>query len=112
MRGFWKSWLTVWCWATIGFGAMLAGAGIPGADGLARFYYDLIYWPLDGQSPFDADLKFTVAVLGAVVIGWAVAILGLIAAGAALGATAWRWLTACWCGTRSTALSPSPTARR
>lgn len=93
MNAFWKSWLQVWCWLTLGVGAMFALGAVPAADGGVRLFYDVIYWPADGQSPFSDDVRLTAALLGAVMIGWAITIFGLIAAAEQVGAPAWRTLT-------------------
>lgn len=93
MNAFWKSWLQVWCWLTLGVGAMFALGAIQAADGGVRLFYDVIYWPADGNSPYDDDVRLTAALLGAVMIGWAITIFGLIAAAEQVGAAAWRTLT-------------------
>lgn len=93
MTGFWKNWLTVWCWATIGVGAMFAAGALPTLDGGVRLFYDIIIWPIDGVSPYGEDVRLTAALLGAVMIGWGIAIFGLIDAAESAGAPAWRALT-------------------
>lgn len=93
MNGFWRSWLQVWCWLTLGVGVMFALGAAPAADGGVRLFYDVIYWPADGQSPFGEEVRLTAALLGAVMIGWAITIFGLIAAAEQVGASAWRTLT-------------------
>jgi hypothetical protein len=93
MTGLWKNWMLTWCAAAFGLGAALAAAAFPATDGIARFYYDLIYWPLDGASAFGDEIRFTVAVLGAVLIGWAITLFAMVSAAARLGAPVWRSLT-------------------
>lgn len=97
MYGLWKSWMLVWCFATLGLGVVLALAAFPGVDAPARLYYDLIYWPLDGRSAFGEQTRFTAGVLGAVLIGWGLTILVLIdaaqKAGAGIAVGLWRGLT-------------------
>lgn len=79
MSGFWRAWLRIWCIGTIGLGAAFAAAAWPGADGPARFYYDAVFWPIDGASVLDPqELRFTIGVLGAVMIGWGVSVYGVI----------------------------------
>lgn len=94
MTGFWRSWMQAWCWMTVGFGVVFALVAFPATEGPARMFYDLIYWPLDGQAVFSEDTRLSAALLGAVMIGWAIAIFGLVEAADAVGASAWRWLTA------------------
>ncbi|MDX2274851.1 MAG: hypothetical protein NW206_05310 [Hyphomonadaceae bacterium] len=93
MSGFWKTWLQVWCWATLGVGALFAAAAIPALEGGVTLFYDTIYWPIDGISPYGPEVRLTAALLGAVMIGWAIAIFGLVSAAETAGAPAWRTLT-------------------
>jgi len=93
MTGFWKTWLLVWCWATMGIGALFAAAAVPALEGGVRLFYDTIYWPIDGASPYGPDVQLTAALLGAVMIGWVIAVLGLVSAADTVGAPAWRTLT-------------------
>lgn len=95
MDGFWKAWMTAWCWATVALGLIFVGAAFPATDGLARLYYDLVDGPRVVQDLYaDPAMRFTQAVLGAVLIGWAVTIFGLVGAAREAGAQAWRTLTA------------------
>lgn len=93
MQGFWKTWMIVWCWATLAIGAMFAIGAAPALDGGARLFYDTIYWPIDGVSPYGDQLRLTASLLGAVMIGWAICIFGIVDAAAVAGAPAWRMLT-------------------
>jgi hypothetical protein len=93
MTSFWRSWLKAWCWATLAFGVNLAAAAIPSLDGPTRWFYDLVHWPLDGQSSFNENVRFTCGVLGAVMIGWALTIFAAADAANKLGAPVWRALT-------------------
>ena len=93
MSGFWRSWVNVWCWATLLFGVVLALGAHPAVNGPARAYYDLIFFPVDGSPELDGQaLRLTVGVLGAVMIGWAVTIMAAVRA-AHEGAALWRPLT-------------------
>jgi len=71
-------WITVWCWGIILFGAVMATAGIPALDGIARLAFNIIGG----------------AQTGAVTLGWDFTILFLLPAIHAAGAPAWRGLTA------------------
>lgn len=97
MTGLWKSWMQAWCGAIVLLGVMFLAAAAPGADAAARLFYDLVYWPLDGRSVFSDDTRFTCAILGAVLIGWALTIFTLIdaadAAAPQLAARIWRGMT-------------------
>ena len=96
MTGLWKTWMTVWCWGILLFGVAFAAAVFPTTEGGARLFYDLIYWPLDHQSPWgDPALRFTAALLGAVTIGWALTIMTLLNTAHHEGKyPLWRGLTA------------------
>ena len=93
MTPFWKNWLTAWRLAVLAFGIVLAAAAIPALDGPARWFYDLVHWPVDGRSSFDENVRFTCGILGAVTIGWALTIFAAIEAAEKLGAPVWRALT-------------------
>ncbi len=94
MQGVWKIWMQVWCWATFGVGAIFALGAAPATDAGVRLFYDVIYWPIDGASPYGDAVRFTAALLGAVMIGWAMTIFTLVTVADQVGATAWRGLTA------------------
>lgn len=94
MSGFWRIWLQMWCWVTLGVGAVFAAGAIPAADGGVRLFYDVVAWPIDGASPYGEEVRFTAALLGAVMIGWVIALFGLIASADTIGAPAWRMVTA------------------
>lgn len=93
MTAFWRTWLRVWCYATAAFGLMFAAAAFPPFDAGAIFFYDLVYWPLDGESSFADNVRFTCALMGAVTFGWALTIFAMVDAAEALGSRAWRALT-------------------
>ncbi len=95
MEGFWKAWMSVWCWMTLALGLVFAAAAFPATDVVARLYYDLVSG--FGLAPGFLEapaMRFTVAVLGAVLIGWAMTILALIGVADAAGRPVWRGLTA------------------
>ncbi len=94
MTGIWRLWIRAWCWAAVGLGLLFALGAFPATDFGARLFYDVIYWPVDGQSPFDADMRFTSGILGCIMLGWAVLAFGVVSFADQLGASAWRWLTA------------------
>jgi hypothetical protein len=60
MSGLWKTWMHVWCWATLAFGAVLAAVAVPALQGPALAFYDLVLWPFDGApAAFDPIARFT-----------------------------------------------------
>ncbi|WP_291200884.1 hypothetical protein [Hyphomonas sp.] len=95
MTAFWKTWITLWCWGVIVFGALLAAGGLPATDGIVRTLYGIL-----SSGPLPADfldapgMRFSVALMGAVTMGWGFTILFLLPAIHAAGARAWRGLTA------------------
>ncbi|WP_213269572.1 hypothetical protein [Hyphomonas sp.] len=87
--------MTLWCWAVILFGIILAAGGLPEADGAVGFLYGLLgNLGADGLRLDAPGLRFSVALMGAVTIGWGLTILFLLPAIHAAGAPAWRGLTA------------------
>lgn len=91
----WKTWMTVWCWAVILFGVLLASGSMPGTDGLVKFLYGLLGGLNSEALQFDAPgMRFSIALMGAVTLGWGLTILLLLPAIHAFGAPAWRGLTA------------------
>jgi hypothetical protein len=94
MHGVWKSWMTIWCVATLALGVALAAMAFPQTDALGRAYYLLAAGGDADAITFDAPgARFSIAVLGAVTIGWGITILALIRE-AAPGGPGWRGLTA------------------
>ena len=83
MSGFWRNWFVVWCFAIGMFGVVLAGGAFEAISGPVR----LVLAMLRGSSEalFDAPLRFSLALLGAVSIGWAVTLYFVIGAAIALG---------------------------
>ena len=78
MSAFWRTWFYVWCLSIGLFGAVLAGGAFEATSGPVRF----VLTNLHGPSPanFDATLRFSLAVMGAVSIGWAVTLFALVGA--------------------------------
>ena len=77
------------------FGAILAAGGLPATDGAVAFLFGLLGNLGADALQLDAPgLRFSVALMGAVTIGWGLTILFLLPAIHAAGAPAWRGLTA------------------
>ncbi|GAC1422683.1 MAG: hypothetical protein NVSMB64_30990 [Candidatus Velthaea sp.] len=94
MHGYWRAWMTIWCLAIVGVGAVLAGAALPATDGCARFYFQLVSGFGTPAANFDPPaMRLAVAVLGAVLVGWGLTMLGLVCAHDG-PAQPWRSLTA------------------
>lgn len=93
MTNFWRRWLAVWCIAAGLFGAVLTGAAFPATDGPARAL--LAFQNPAADATMTAALRFSVALMGAVTLGWAVTIWAAIVAADRLGAQGrpvWGWL--------------------
>ena len=92
MSTFWRNWLTVWCWVVVLFGVVLAGAGLPATDGVARTLMRVIG---GRDAAFDAPLRFSTALMGCVTAGWGLTMLPAFRAAHALSegaAPVWRGL--------------------
>ncbi len=94
MSAFWRSWLNVWAWVVIVFGLVLAGGGLDATDGIA----DAVFVLMGGGAAIEwtPHLRFSVALMGAVTMGWGVTYLALFMAAHRLGGQAapvWRLAT-------------------
>lgn len=95
MSRFWRNWLTVWGWAVVLFGLVLAGAGFEATSGPTRLLFDVLNGPED--LILSAQMRFAVGLMGAVTLGWALTLLVTFDAAHRLGAAggpAWRGVLA------------------
>ncbi|MBR7620363.1 hypothetical protein JKL49_13290 [Phenylobacterium sp. 20VBR1] len=95
MNRFWRNWLTVWAWLVAVFGLVLAGAGLEATDGPTRLIFGLVNGPED--LVLNAQMRFAVALMGAVTLGWAITLMVTFDAAHRLGAQAgptWRGVLA------------------
>jgi len=94
MTIFWRNWLSAWCWGVALFGLVLAGAGLEAPSGPPRLIFGLLNGP---NSPvLNAQMRFSVALMGAVTLGWALTLRVALGAAHALGDRArptWRGIT-------------------
>jgi hypothetical protein len=83
MSGFWRRWLTVWCWAVGVFGVVLVGGAFDATSLPTRLFFGL----LNGPAPLDLDAqaRFSLGVLGAVTLGWSLTLAAAIGAAIQLG---------------------------
>jgi hypothetical protein len=94
MTGFWKLWMTLWCWCVVLFGVALAAAGIPALEGPMVALYRFLSGGATGPDVFvPPGARFSVALMGAVSIGWGLSLFPLVSAAQKLGAPVWRALT-------------------
>ncbi len=96
MTRFWQNWMIGFCLAVGLFGVVLAGGAAAATSGPVRLIFALLNGP--GQFQLDPPMRFSLAVLGAVTIGWGITLLAAVQAAHRLGGKAakatWRWITA------------------
>ncbi|MEI6485920.1 MAG: hypothetical protein WCO11_06590 [Sphingomonadales bacterium] len=104
-RTLWENCLHAWIWLVIGFAALFAAAGVPGLDAGAGLFYWIVSGGTVDTSGFDAPgMRISVSLVGAVMLGWGCAMLGVWQARRADPAL-WRGLTRAllvWYGVDST----------
>ena len=83
MSHFWRTWMTGGCWAVGLFGVILAASAFEATAGPTRLLFGL----LNDRVPLDPDahLRFSLAVLGAVSVGWSMTLAAAIKAAHLLG---------------------------
>jgi len=83
MSRFWRTWTIGWCWAVGLFGAILAASAFEATRGPIRLLFGL----LNDRVAFDPDAhtQFSLAVLGAVTVGWSLTLLAAVQAAHQLG---------------------------
>jgi hypothetical protein len=96
MSGFWQNWLIGWCWAVGLFGIFLAGGGLEVTSEPIRIIFGFLNGP--GEFALDPPMRFSLAVCGAVTIGWSLTLLAAVKAanqlGKKLGKPIWVLVTA------------------
>lgn len=83
MSAFWQNWMTGLCLAMGLFGVVLAGGGLEATSGPVRIVFDLLNGP--GELDLDPHMRFSLAVLGAVSIGWSLTLLAAVQAANKVG---------------------------
>lgn len=58
--------------ATIAFGLMIAFGAHARTDGLLRWFADLLFWPLGDPATLTDEAQLLAAILGGVMVSWAV----------------------------------------
>jgi hypothetical protein len=95
MSGFWRNWMMAWCGAVALFGLMLMGGAFDATSAPTRIFFGIIGG--GRELNLDDQMRFSMAVLGAVTLGWSVTMLGAIQAAILLaerGGPAWRMVAA------------------
>lgn len=89
----WLTWIVVWCWGVMAFGALLVTGAIPGLDGAARALFVLFSGDPATADVFDHPaVRFGVGIQGALTIGWGLTMLALVQT-PSVGAREWRMLS-------------------
>ena len=83
MSGFWRVWFVVWCISIGIFGAVLSGGAFEASSGPVRLVLSKMHGP--SEALFDSTLRFSLAVMGAVSIGWAVTLFLIVRTAIDLG---------------------------
>jgi hypothetical protein len=73
MSDFWKSWLNLWAWGVIVFGAILALFAFPATELPSRLFYDLIQNPVAAEP--DRHFRFAMGLMGCISMGWGLTML-------------------------------------
>lgn len=95
MSPFWKTWLNIWCLAVAVFGIVLAIGGHEGGEGIGRLVFSMI--GREEGLTFDPHTRFSIALMGAVTLGWSITLYAAVQAAHVAGAhqrRLWRMLTA------------------
>jgi hypothetical protein len=95
MSGFWRGWFAAWCVSIGVFGAVLSGGAFESTSGPVRVVLSILHGP--SVADFNPTLRFSLAVMGAVSIGWAVMLLLVVRAAIDLedgGRPLWNAITA------------------
>lgn len=95
MTNFWRSYFILWV-ASIGlFGVVLAGGAFEATSAPVGFILTSLQGP--GDLTFTPVLRFSLALMGAVTIGWAATLYGLVRAACTMGESGrpmWNAITA------------------
>ena len=94
VSGFWKTWMILWCWGVLLFGVVLALVGVPATDGPGQAVFRIISGNPESHALLSQPgMRFGIGIQGALTIGWAITMMGMIRAAETDGAPVWRYLT-------------------
>ena len=94
MSLFWRVWLVLWSLGVVLFGLVLAGGAFEATSAPIGWVMDMLQGP--GEVVFDPTLRFSLAVMGCVSLGWAASMLAVMLAAFNMGERArpvWSALT-------------------
>ena len=94
MSGFWRAWLIAWCLGVFLFGLVLAGGALEPTSAPVLWVLETLQGA--GDVVLDPTLRFSLAVMGCVSIGWATTLLAVMLAAFRMGSRAaplWSALT-------------------
>ncbi|MDO8900247.1 MAG: hypothetical protein Q7V15_02730 [Phenylobacterium sp.] len=94
MTGFWRVWMAVWRLSVASFGLVLAAGAFEATSGPVRMIFDLVGEALPEE--VSSPLRFSIALMGAVTLGWWLTLEAAFRAVDLLGdraAPVWRGLT-------------------
>ena len=83
MSAFWRGWLNVWSVLVVIFGLVLAGGGLEATDGVAEMLFGILGGP--GDLTWTPILRFSVALMGTVTMGWGLTFFAVFTAAHQLG---------------------------
>ncbi|WP_430386172.1 hypothetical protein [Blastomonas fulva] len=96
MNGKWQAQMQLWCGAVMVFGLVLMSGAFEATGQVANILFDI----LDGPGPvtWDPALRFSLALMGAVTLGWGATVLAVVRGTgdmpAAQALALWRGITA------------------
>jgi hypothetical protein len=89
----WSTWIVVWCWGVMAFGALLVTGAIPVVDGAARALFVLFSGDPATADVFDHPaVRFGIGIQGALTLGWGLTMLALVQT-PSVSAREWRMLS-------------------
>lgn len=94
MSAFWRGWMIVWCLGVVAFGLVLAGGAFEATTGPVQWILETLQGP--GELVFNPAMRFSLALMGCVSIGWALTMFAVMLAAFELGDRArpiWLGLT-------------------
>jgi len=77
MAGIWRAWLMIWCAGVALFGMVIAGAASGATEAPIRWLLQTLQGE-GGEIVLDPALRFSLALMGCVSLGWAATMLSLM----------------------------------